>query len=128
VSSTGEEIRRIANEIESLDPGMAPVFTGFEDPSGTGKSVRGLFQGGVVLGYDASLEHARRLLAETRERLEQQRQEEPTPETQPFKPGDYGQYVCVGRNRVCGNRRDISHDGVWVKYGTMFSSAHRTCV
>lgn len=53
-----------------------------------------------------------------------------TPETQPFKPEDYGKYICVGRNRVCGNRLGIDPgaDGVWVKYGTQFSSAHRTCV
>lgn len=68
----GQEIRRIAEEIERLDPDRAPVFMGMEHlGDGPGAPARGLFQGGPVMGYEASLEHARALLAETRQRIGQ---------------------------------------------------------
>lgn len=66
----GQEIRRIADEIERLDPGMRPVFTGFSCPTPTAVP-RGAFQGGPVMGYEASLAHVRQLLAETRQRIGQ---------------------------------------------------------
>lgn len=65
----GQQIRKIADTIEYLDPTMAPVFTGFEHAGGPGDRPRGLFQGGPVLGYDASLAHAQSLLAKVQARL-----------------------------------------------------------
>jgi hypothetical protein len=66
----GQEIRAIADEIERLDPSMAPVFTGMEHlGDGPRSPVRGRFQAGPVMGYEASLEHARALLAEVRGRV-----------------------------------------------------------
>ena len=49
---------------------MAPVFTGFEQSGAPGEPVRGHFQSGIVLGYQASYEHAHRLLAETKARVD----------------------------------------------------------
>jgi hypothetical protein len=68
----GQEIRRIAEEVERLDPSTRPVFMGMEHlGDGPGAPARGLFQGGPVMGYEASLEHVRALLAEVRQRIGQ---------------------------------------------------------
>jgi hypothetical protein len=42
-----------------------------------------------------------------------------------MKPSELGKFVCVANCRQ--DHRTISSDGVWVKTGTMFSSAHRAC-
>lgn len=49
-------------------------------------------------------------------------------ETKPMKPEELGKYVCVPSS-TCLHSPDItiSSDGVWVKTGQQWSSAHRDC-
>jgi hypothetical protein len=47
-------------------------------------------------------------------------------ETAPMKPSELGRYVCV-HNCLHSPHITINSDGVWVKHGGQFSSAHRDC-
>jgi hypothetical protein len=49
-------------------------------------------------------------------------------ESKPMKAHELGKYVCVPAS-TCLHSPDITirSDGVWVKSGTLFSSAHRDC-
>jgi hypothetical protein len=42
-----------------------------------------------------------------------------------MKPDELGKFVCVANCRR--RHRTIWSDGIWVKKGTQFSSAHRAC-
>lgn len=42
-----------------------------------------------------------------------------------MKDSELGKFVCVANCQE--PKRVINSDGVWVKTGDMFSSAHRTC-
>jgi hypothetical protein len=49
-------------------------------------------------------------------------------ESQPMKKDDYGRYVCVAHGGCLHSPKiTITSDGVWVKHGGQFSSAHRDC-
>jgi hypothetical protein len=51
-------------------------------------------------------------------------------ESAPMKDGELGQYVCVTHPEAgCLHSPDITirSDGVWVKNGQLWSSAHRDC-
>jgi hypothetical protein len=49
-------------------------------------------------------------------------------ESQTMKPSELGKYVCVAHGG-CLHSPDITitSDGVWVKAGQQWSSAHRDC-
>lgn len=51
-----------------------------------------------------------------------------TTESAPMKDSELGQYVCVAQGGCLYTpNRTIRTDGVWVKTGQQWSSAHRVC-
>lgn len=49
-------------------------------------------------------------------------------ESRPMKPGELGRYVCVPASECLHSPHiTINTDGVWVKTGQQWSSAHRDC-
>jgi hypothetical protein len=48
-------------------------------------------------------------------------------ESAAMQPWELGKYVCVAPGGCRQHSRDVNADGVWVKTGQQWSSAHRAC-